>query len=506
MHDDGPIRFVRPDNEQELSSICESIMGSDIGMTFRGRPLDVQITFMDPPVPDVRSSLDVTGRILYLLSSTFARLSVLVRSCVAKSRELQEDFRKKNNLPKSAKIPYSPAPVSDVDQAAMLQCVATIGALFGDKPSSYAMEKFWHATSSGDMRAFKIRLLFLKVRDSIKGSPMYRDFLAGLEDAISESERMAGCKPDSSPRRLSRAEQDRKRRIKERQDAKKRIQPELPLEWPHEESAVMREDGDPDAIHEEAEHKDGSSSSTSSNASESISQDQHEMAGITAEKCNSSADDSCKQVVNNEPELKDGQDEKRLNFNILKKVSLGKLIERGDETEKKEEDSKESELGDDYCKHTDSYGKFTVNKPHQIGDPIRKAREYDTVEQILDDIESGAIVRYESIDEIKEDLKSGKITSIDALMFTAALDRYCETDIPDLNDVDDEALECGLGDDRYDGEDDELEGKDNYEDYGLEDDHETSSSGTSFSYNPNGFCGVGGRFTDSGDWNLEDEW
>ena len=480
MTEDGPIEFVKPETPPDLSSLAKSLARPGIGITFSDRSQETQI-FLDPPVPVVRSSSDATGRILSLLSSTFARLSILVRSCIVDARARQEEFRERNKLPKSAKIPYQPAPVSDVAQAVMRQCVSTIESLFGEAPAVYALEKFDHATFTGDMRAFKIRLLFLKVRDSLKGSPMYRDFLEGLEDAISESESMAGCKPDNSPRRLSKAEQERKRRIQERIEAKKRMQPELPLEWPSGEKG-----------NEVQDIENG------------------ERTVISGGQSTTDSTDSCEQVIDNGDSCDSGEQAKGPSFNILKKVSQGELSECDNKTEKTESKEDTNEPKDIYSKNDGVYGKLTVKKSPQNEAPIRKARDYETVEQILDDIESGAIVRYESTDEIKEDLKAGKLTTVEALMFTAALERYCESDMAGGEDGDDEDLEVEFGDecdpgDEEDCGDDDGDGDD--EDDDFEEEHRPRRrSGTSFSYNPRGFCGIGGRCSDSGDWDRDDAW
>jgi hypothetical protein len=477
MTDDGPIQFVKPENPPDLSSLVRP----GVGIVFSGRSRDTQITLSDPPVPVVRSSSDATGRILSLLSSTFARMSILVRSCIVDARARQEEFRERNKLPKSAKIPYQPAPVSDVAQAVMRQCVSTIESLFGETPAVYALEKFDHATFTGDMRAFKIRLLFLKVRDSLKGSAMYKDFVERLEDAISESESMAGCKPDNSPRRLSKAEQERKRRIQERLEAKKRMQPELPLEWPSEEKEKEVQD---------IEHGEKTDSAC----------EQDKLEGT----------DSCEQVTNNLCHGDSDEDAKAPSFNILKKVSLGEVSQCDDETKKTESKEDSNKPKDIYCKNDGVYGKLTVKKLPQNEAPIRKARDYETVEQILEDIESGAIVRYESTEEIKEDLKAGRLTAVEALMFTAALDRYCESDMAGAVDGDEENLDVEF-DDECDPDDEDDCGDDDGDVDDEDDDFEEERrprrrSGTSFSYNPRGFSGIGGRCSDSGDWDVDDAW
>ena len=166
----------------------------------------------EPPVPAWTATSgvsDATRRILRLLASEFARLSLAVRDCIGRERARQKAFREQNGIPKAAKLPYEPQSLTDVEKAALDISVSDIRDLFGDIPADYAHEKFLQAVSTGDLRAFKIRLLFLKVRDSLKGSLLYKPFLEGLEESISLSENMAGCKPDNSPRRLSKAEQER---------------------------------------------------------------------------------------------------------------------------------------------------------------------------------------------------------------------------------------------------------------------------------------------------------
>jgi len=491
MPDDGPIQFVKPENPPDLSLVRPGVGH----IVFSGRPGETQITFPDPPVTVVRSSSDATGRILSLLSSTFARLSILVRSCIGDARALQEEFREKNKLPKSAKIPYQPAPVSDTVQAVMRQCVSTIESLFGEAPAVYALEKFDHATFTGDMRAFKIRLLFLKVRDSLKGSPMYRDFVEGMEDAISESERMAGCKPDNSPRRLSKAEKERKRRIQERIEAEKRIQPELPLVWPsvHEGESAANEEHGSTGLEDRGSPATPSSETDYCNVERTEDTDGHN-------------EESCQQVVNNDGAYTKIQKKSSPIYNILKDKEAHDYSEISSESDKKQQSETKKEPDDVYRKKSSVYGKIYSKKSLSGGGPVRKTREYDTVEQILDDIESGAIVRYESSDEIKEDLKAGKISPVDAIMFLTALERYCESDM-ELNEYsEDDDVDRDIGDE-FGRDDDECDDEDEEDECEFEDESMgTGEAGTSFSYNPRGFLGVGS--SDGGDfsWDRDDDW
>jgi transcription elongation factor Elf1 len=123
-------------------------------------------------------------------------------------------------------------------------------------------------------------------------------------------------------------------------------------------------------------------------------------------------------------------------------------------------------------------------------DIVRKAREYSSVDQILDDIKAGKIVPYESSEEICNDLICGLLTPVEALMFANALDRYSPNvdDVEDGEDVDLDGESLGFD------EDDEADGEE----------REIGSSG-SFSYNPDGFSGSD-KFYDEQDWDPETRW
>ena len=406
---------------------------------------------------------DATCRIMRLLSGTFARMSLIVRGCVGRGRDRQSAFRSENKLPKSAKIPYEPQELTDAEKAEIRVSAETVRGLFGDVPADYALEKAQQTAATGDLRAFKIRLLFIKVRDSLKGSSMYNEFLDGIEDAISLSEEMAGCKPDNSPRRMSKAEQERKRRIQEKLEEKKRIQPELPLIWP--------------------------------------SKNEHEPSHDDA------VGNRCEQVINND-EIDDDRLYKKSNtFQYIEKSASGHDDNCAEKTVKNDDYEQNNEDENLTVKDKRFKCKFYSKNPLNGEGPVRKTRDYDNVGQIIDDIESGAIVRYESTEEIKEDLKAGKITAVDALMFTAALETYCDSFVQAGKEEDDE-LEKEFGDacdpdefseDGYGNEDDDM---------GFEE--EDGVYGSRFcdnvSYDPRGFEGIDGRFSASGDWDRDDAW
>ena len=356
---------------------------------------------------------DATSRLLRMLSSSVSRMSIIMRRCIGRERDRQRAFREINGIPTRSRIPYVQQPLTDGEMLVAAVCESEIRDMFGDGPADYAKDRFWHSLSTGDMRGFKIRLIFIKVRDSLVGSPIHSSFLAGIEDAITKAEDLAGCKPDPTPRRMSRFEKARKLRILAQKEAKERQVQELPLEWPEEAKTVENPD-------------------------------------LAPAKNNDNNEDGAKVHQKN----------------------------AGDKS-----------------------------RPIKA---LRKAREYQTVGQILEDIESGAIVRYESTDEIKADLKEGRLTPVEALMFTTAMGFYShrikeqeeDEEIQDESEDGDEG--CVDADVVEDEDSDEVEDSDEEEDDLGPYEIEPERIGTSFSYNPRGFCGIGGRGSATGDWDRDD--
>lgn len=380
---------------------------------------------------DAECISDATQRILDACAEASSRWFSAMRSCIRRDRVRQALFREEHGLPNSAKIPYERQPLTATEEATASMAEATIRCLFGDYVANYAREKFDHAIDTGDMRAFKIRLLVIKARDFLhkEKSPMHQEFVKGMENCIEKAERLAGCIPDPSPRRLSRAEQERKRKREEEKAKHRELHSELPLESPEQSSDVP------------------------------IAQDIEQYA---SGKYTDDSSPKCPQ--------------KNVEYSISKK--------------KEKQNDKVSPSGDNRDIDTATVAVAITDGKKLNGlaksGIVRKAREYDTVEQILDDIENGKIVPYESSDEICADLKAGLLTPVEALMFTSALDRYSPQDV-DLDDAQRNDLEM------------ENVGVDEEVDEEEVDDGEVDD-GTSFSYNPKGFAGG------FGDQEYPDDW
>jgi len=408
-------------------------------------------------------------------SEVFSRWYSVMRNAVGRERCRQASFREQNGLPKSAKLPYVRPDLTEADRATASLSEAVIRALAGDYPADYSREKFLSAIKTGDKRAFKIRLLMLKVRDSILDPALKRDFTAGVERYIASAEEKAGCKPDSSPRRLSKAEQARKKRldaIRLAKKAREEAQLELPLVWPDDDKPT-------DPSTEKRQYIENPNTNTSTKNDIPIADVDNSVDSSTAQ--GSSGEDGVQYLERGS--ISGNQESQNIG------------LCNGDAKAKPEFENVTVTPKTPKCN-------VTVTLKGSKSCVVRKARDYQTTDEIMDDIESGSIVPYESTEEILGDLESGTITQEEALLFAAALDIYCpEEDDPEEidGDEDDEENEEGFGEDDGDVDEEADEEEDREGQDEDEEDEPRQRRGTGFSYNPNGFGGVD---TDYGD----DEW
>lgn len=368
---------------------------------------------------------DATKRILDAYAEACARWFSAMRACIRRERVRQALFREEHGLPRTAKIPYQRQPLTAEELAVSSMAEAIARCMFGQEVADYARQKFLHAIDTGDMRAFKIRLVVIKARDCLKklNSPITPEFLKGMEKCIEKAESLAGCIPDPSPRRMSKAEQERRRKKEESEKAMREMQPELPLVWPEHSS-------EPSTV-QDIEHASDADA---------------DLAHIPV---------SPKMPLVRKSQSKGEKGESPHVSEVKQDIGNVTVTVTGESGES---------------------GRKASRKRSKGSGIVRKAREYNTVEQILDDIEEGRIVPYESSDEICADLNAGMLTPVEALMFANALDRYSPQDSDGEDDPDRSYLEresVGVDDDDEDDEEDDLD----------------SGEGSSFSYNPNGFGG-----------------
>ena len=420
---------------------------------------------------------EAVRRILRTTSDACARWFKVVRAAIGRERDRQQKFRVEHGLPKSARLPYQKPSVEPGECAAAESSEATLRCLYGDEVADYARTKFLRAIETGDMRAFKIRLLVLKARDSLTGTAILPDFIAGIEDCISTAEEIAGCTPDPSPRRLSRAEQERKRKREAILARKKEQQPELNLGWPTAPSSEAGKTG----------LKSGrvTESSSTQVPVQDIEHQDIEPSKVTQIIPALSAD------VASAPSTK------TLKNSISCKTAVdGKNDSQIKSKRKSNGANKNSQIAHVTVTHNASVT-VTHQKRTSRSKLVRKTKDYATVEEILADVESGLIVPYETTEEICSDVQSGLLTETESILFTLALDRYNPLESAGVDS------ESALEMDRARVEEDDGE-QDDEDDAGSGE--EQSWRGPSISYNPRGFGGCGGSYTGSGmDWNPDDE-
>jgi hypothetical protein len=137
-----------------------------------------------------------------------------LQDVIARGRVFQEKYREEHKLHKNSKAPWKFPRTTEMNTTVVEAMQMAVRTLFCKEMAEYAMDCYERAIMTGDKRAFKIRLMFLRCRDSMRGHPLYEGFAAGVEEAINLAEAMAGCIPYGGPRRMSRAE----RAAKEKRD------------------------------------------------------------------------------------------------------------------------------------------------------------------------------------------------------------------------------------------------------------------------------------------------
>lgn len=147
--------------------------------------------------------------LLQASADVFSRWYSAVSGAIARERARQSLYREENNLKKSAKVDSMPLAPTDSETAIAAMSESVVRAMFGDDVANYAALSFKRAMRTGDKRAFKIRLLMLKARDSLSDI-MHDEFARFADEYIEKAEKSAGCIPSPGPRRMSRAEKARK--------------------------------------------------------------------------------------------------------------------------------------------------------------------------------------------------------------------------------------------------------------------------------------------------------
>lgn len=383
---------------------------------------------------------DASRRLLRACAASCSSWFMVARSCIRREKVRQQTFREYNGIPKTHSVPYEPQPLTAAEAATVSLAEDNLRALFGDAPAEYARSKFHSAIQTGDMRAFKIRIVMFKARDSLFGSPLYNDFVLGLEESISEAEKRAGCVPDPTPRRLSKAEQERKR-IRE-------------LSLSSHKSKSQQDDEKNNQLHLDYWSKSGDNVILSRSGT---TVQPHLAADNAAIEERTSATIDCIKPdarLSSSSNPKDKKDKGRSNIPSRGIDSCENFVNSA-KNSKSRKVSKKSR-----CNVTHN---VRCNVTRNVTKKVRKLRDYNEIGEILEDIKSGGVSPYESVEEIIADYKKGEITKVEAMMFTAALDIYKpEEKLPVLDDIDEDSddengenYDDGYGDDGYGDDDDD---------------------------------------------------
>ncbi|MBQ1678120.1 MAG: hypothetical protein II062_01125, partial [Oscillospiraceae bacterium] len=266
-----------------------------------------------------------------------------------------------------------------------------IRAMFGDSPADYAKFKFDCAVRKADMRSFKIRLLMIKARDSLTGD-IHEEFHKWAPVYIEEAERVAGCIPCPGPRRLSKAEQERKRRREEAKNAY--------CELPFEEGVTIGEcnsDNNEESVKKERPGR--TSRSVKEALLEPISDGYPCVSKIISSMSKVLGENTIENLAN-QIKVEDIQHD-------FSDSSPADSV-----TVTPDQHDSESDVTLETCVTVTHHSDESVDAGHSKS--THKAREYSSASEILEDIKSGTIAPYKSATDIVDDMKRGVLSPPEA--------------------------------------------------------------------------------------------
>ena len=402
-------------------------------------------------------------RLLALAASVYSRWFLLMKSIMVRERTItrarieEETGKRVYGELTYSKAKCEPQPLTAADEATLNALEATVRAVFGDGAADFAKDRFLRAVHTGDKRSFTIRFLFYKSCDGLSDTPLFAYFRGRLEDVVTEAEEAAGCTPDPSPRRMSLKEQERKRR-KEAEPKFKQLDLFDMIEQhgqrEQREKSEKEENGEVDglvgvsdncAVDSVGDNTGGSVVHVGSGVGST-----EERSAVVETPCKEQEGKGVKDALgddrpgNVEPGV-GGSD----NFGGVEDSGAGGSA-GGDST-----DPVGDSVGVPQAPGQDAQyspvqvpekgnGKRRVQKAHSApkGGPeepqgrnaaaktaktaktaevVRKTKVYESVAEIVADIQSGAITPYTKNDEVIADIKAKRITPAEAVLFLAEL-------------------------------------------------------------------------------------
>lgn len=509
----------------------------------------------------VRPILEATAQVC-------SRWFLAMKSAIGRERVRQGLYREENGLSKKSKIEYCPPILTAQEQSTAEASETMLRVMFGDSVAEYAGNGFRNAIATGDKRSFKIRLVMLKARDSLKGSPIHKGFSTWLDAYISKAEKDAGCIPCPGPRRISKKEKERKM-ARMGYDPRQLILP-FPDFYSKEEENILLGSGSrkhrnsnkkPDAVDTKtaATHKEGTTtSSPTSTIAKPIPEPEKVVESGNAETTENTpsnqdieggngavngGENGAKKDSKIASLLTDGRVFRHVISTVGSILSQNTIEKLAKQTQIEEKPSKNEIIKNEptvTVTEKQEEGKVTVhgkttenhrycNAECNAGTPPkktalpRKTKSYDNAQEILDDIKAGRIEPYDSPDEVLAGMKQGELTPAEAMLYLSVLHsikslksskggkkgRKGKNSEESLNRLADE-IRAGEEDEESEEEIEDYEDDGEDQDDGDEDnDFDEGRRGTGYSYNPRGFAGgySGGGYSGGGmDWEPDDGW
>lgn len=376
---------------------CDMFLVSGIQPTMLKiiEPNTSSITYCD--TQDDRTSEEVeAGRLLALASCVYSQWFVLMKSIMTRERVIaRAKYESETGKNLWGELPYSKAPcvrqpLTAADLASSSAYESVIRATFGNKAADFAHDRFIRAISTGDKRSFKIRFLFYKASDGLKGTPLFEPFRKRLEDVVTEAEAAAGCTPDPSPRRMSLAEQERKRR-KEMEPKQLTLFDYEEIVAEHEAKRRDEEDDKENVVHSEERTESCCNHGYGDSVVRSV--DSNMCAG-SSDSVDSSSDSVCRSAC------ADDNDDSRMSSDTVFPKRVEEIPMRG--SKQKAEDN-------------------GTDREEVDAQVVRKTKAYASCAELIEDIKSGAVTPYQTSKEVVEDIKKGLITPSEAVIFLAEL-------------------------------------------------------------------------------------
>lgn len=361
------------------------------------------------------------GTLLRTSATVFSRWFVAMRAASDREKARRQAFREEHGFKKKAKVPPQPLVLTAEERMVAEYSESVVRAMYGDEVADYARDRFRAAISTGDMRSFKIRLLMIKARDSLQG-PLHDEVKVWTDAYIEAAEKAAGCVPCPGPRRLSRAEQEKKRR---REAACSYYEEPWFSEHDREDASANDAESAIKKVHKDRkDRKDQNKKKSTGN---------HNIVdNSVGSSVRSNSTDNCSTPIygNFAGELPDLP---RLVASISQVLGDKNLEDLASEINDEEDYSFNNDvISEDTVTVTPPTDGDTVTVTVSVTPPVHeynangqrfRKKEFGSVSEILEEYRSGRMKPYASAEVIVADMRRGCILPHEAMMFMSAMEK-----------------------------------------------------------------------------------